>query len=67
MSSEDISTLEEIVVSYGFSNEQEFHDMVAKFHPCTPLRLAMFRKWQQTDGTKVGLEKLLEWQKGHAV
>ena len=50
--------MEKLVKELGFENEQEFHSMIAKVN-FNKLGLATFREWQYEDGTKDGLQKLI--------
>ncbi len=50
--------LSDVVKQNGFANEEEFHRMVEQVDISSPSKLARFKEWQITDGTKKGLLKL---------
>lgn len=64
MSGEDISTLEDIVTTYGFDSVEDFNNLVGQAKMDTLHEREEFRKWQVSDGTKHGLEMLLQIQRG---
>ncbi len=47
-----------IAQALGFQNVAEFNRMVAAVDLSTPERLAAFRRWQDNDGSKDGLQQL---------
>lgn len=51
--------LAELVVKLGFTDEREFHRMVSSADISTPAKYGRFRYWQDQDGSKAGLERLL--------
>lgn len=50
---------EDILKAHGFASQQEFSSMVARARLSTPEERAAFKAWQEEDGTKAGLQKLL--------
>ena len=55
----ETTTLAELVVKLGFADEREFHRMVASADVSTPAKYGRFKYWQDEDGSKAGLEKIL--------
>lgn len=53
---------EEILRNLGFENTEEFSRLVASVDMSTTSKLWDFQQWQQHDGSKVGLMKLLPLQ-----
>ena len=49
---------EDLVKSFGFDNVSELNKLVATLDISSPKKLALFKKWQEEDGTKDGLLKL---------
>jgi hypothetical protein len=52
--------LEQIYISLGFSGPDEYQSLTGAVDLQTPEQFAAFEKWQAEDGTKEGLEALLE-------
>ena len=50
--------LEEIVTDLGFESKEEFFVMVVKVD-FTKVSISTFKAWQKEDGSKAGLERLL--------
>lgn len=50
--------LETIVKELGFESTQEFNAMVAAVDLSNPAKQDAFVVWKESDGTKVGLQKL---------
>jgi hypothetical protein len=50
--------MEGIVKKFGFESLKEFHNLIANVDLTSPEKIAKFKKWQGTDGTKTGLLKL---------
>jgi hypothetical protein len=53
-------TLEELVKANGFTSEKEFHSMVASVPLTSPGARGLFTAWQDNNGTKAGLQKIIE-------
>lgn len=51
--------MEEIVKQYGFDSLEEFNKMVSNVDLTTLDKLKAFKDWQEKDGTKDGLLKLV--------
>lgn len=51
--------IEEAVLENGFTSPDEFFSMVAKVDLTSAEKLQQFKTWQNNDGTKAGLEKLI--------
>lgn len=56
--------LAEVVIELGFKDEREFHRMVASYDISSEERMEKFRSWQLNDGTRNGLQTLIEESKG---
>lgn len=54
----EMTTFGKLARNAGFESEKEFHSLVASFDISTPERRAIFKKWQEENGTKEGLLKL---------
>jgi hypothetical protein len=54
--------LEQIYISLGFESAQEYNRLIGSLELETPGQLAAFKKWDAEDGTKEGLEKLINDQ-----
>ncbi len=52
-------TLKEFCETHGFKNEEEFHKLTCKVDISRPMNLARFKNWQDEDGTKKGLLKVI--------
>jgi len=50
--------MDEIAKKLGFDNETEMHKMISDIDLSTPDKIQEFKKWQDQDGTKNGLDKL---------
>lgn len=59
--------MEALVKQLGFESEKEFHHLVASVDISTPEKSAAFKKWQDEDGSKEGLLKLLPTDKEYLV
>jgi hypothetical protein len=51
---------EQMIRQLGFDSVADFHSTVAGVDLSTNERFAAFRQWQERDGTKSGLLKLLD-------
>jgi hypothetical protein len=49
---------DEIAVQLGFEDAAEFFRMVAAVDLSSPAKLSEFKRWQESDGTKAGLNNL---------
>ena len=45
---------------YGFESAGEFFALVAKVDMSTPAKVAAFKAWQENDGTRAELQKLID-------
>jgi hypothetical protein len=54
-------TLEEVVKQQGFESEAEFHKLVGSVDLSSPEAVLLFKRWQNEDGSKVGLVGLLPY------
>lgn len=52
-------TLEEAMERHGFANVVEFNSMVASVNMTTPQNRVRLRMWQEQDGSKAGLERVI--------
>lgn len=50
---------EEVFKELGFESSAEFNKMVADVDLSSAEKIAVFKSWQENDGTKSGLEALL--------
>lgn len=50
--------MDELVKQLGFESAAEFHGMVAAVDISSAEKMAAFRRWQDSDGTKAGLVAL---------
>lgn len=55
--------LSESLKDYGFESEAEFTKMVCDVDLTQTITFMRFNYWKTTDGTKKGLQKVLEEQK----
>jgi hypothetical protein len=54
--------LEQIYISLGFEGAADYNRLTASLELETEEQKAAFQKWQDEDGTKEGLQKLIENQ-----
>jgi len=54
-----MTTLEQAALGKGFASLEEFSLLVASVDLRTGERFAAFKEWQENDGTKAGLLRLL--------
>ena len=59
--------MEALAKQLGFESEKELHHLVASVDISTPAKAAAFKKWQDEDGSKEGLLKLLPTDKERLV
>ena len=52
--------LEEIAKECGFESAQEMHQMVCGVNLTNPVKEWEFTKWKLEDGTKTGLQKIID-------
>jgi hypothetical protein len=57
---EELIGLGEIYKSLGFEDEEEYNRLIGKVEMQTPEQIAAYKKWKEEDGTKEGLEKLID-------
>lgn len=53
-----MSTEQQSYQNAGFSDEQELHNLVLRLDLSSAKKIADFKRWQNSDGTKAGLLKL---------
>jgi hypothetical protein len=53
-----MNSFEQSLIDNGFTNLQEFSDLVSKVDISTYINLLKFKEWQNEDGTKLGLLQL---------
>ncbi len=52
--------MEDFVKEMGFDSEKEFHKMVSSVDLTNPLKMKLFLRWKEEDGSKKGLEEILK-------
>ena len=54
-----MNPLEQLVIQLGFESLKEFNYLCGAVDISTPKKLAVFKRWQEDDGTKAGLLALM--------
>ena len=60
-------SLKEFCDKNGYKSTEEFHKLICEVDLSRPMNWARFKNWQNSDGTKKGLLKVIELNKRDAI